>query len=183
MALVFIAAHPGAQTSERLGSVTFPTSCAADLQKPFERAVSLLHSFVYEDAQAQFEDVFKKDPHCAIALWGEAMSIYYPLWFQPNAGTIQHGRELIEQARKVGAKTERERAYIEALATFYQGPDTDYEARTEAYAHAMENLATRYPEICGRSHWKGSSIARQNTTVLASQRASGGAKRLFMCTI
>jgi tetratricopeptide (TPR) repeat protein len=145
-AFVFVAAQPGPQTGERLGIMTFPTSCAADLQKPFERAISLLHSFVYEDAQAQFEDVFKKDPHCAIALWGEAMSIYYPLWFQPNAETLRHGRELIEQARKVGAKTERERGYVDALATFYQASDMDNEARTEAYAHAMQNLAARYPD-------------------------------------
>ena len=122
MTFVFIAAHPGVQTTERLGSVKFPISCAADLQKPFERAVSLLHSFVYDEAQVQFGYIFKKDPHCAIALWGEAMSIYYPLWFQPNAGTIQHGRELIETARRVGAKTTRERSYIDALARFYQGP-------------------------------------------------------------
>jgi tetratricopeptide (TPR) repeat protein len=146
MTFVFIAASLGAQTTERLGTVTFPISCAADVQKPFERAVSLLHSFVYEQAQPQFEDVFKKDPHCAIALWGEAMSIYYPLWFQPNADTIQHGRELIEQAHKVGAKTERERSYVDALGTFYQGSNLDYEARTKAYAQAMQNLAARYPD-------------------------------------
>jgi hypothetical protein len=114
MALVFNAAHPAAQTNERLGSVTFPISCLADPQKPFERAVSLLHSFVYEEAQPQFEGIFKKDPHCAIALWGEAMSIYYPLWFQPNAETIQRGQELIQQAQNVGAKTEHERGYIDA---------------------------------------------------------------------
>jgi tetratricopeptide (TPR) repeat protein len=144
--LVVVAPRSGVQTNESLGTVTFPTSCAADVQKSFERAVSLLHSFVYEEAQTQFEDVFKKDPHCAIALWGEAMSIYYPLWFQPNASTIQHGRELIAQARDLGAKTERERGYIEALATFYQGTETDYEARTAAYAHAMQNLAANYPD-------------------------------------
>jgi predicted Zn-dependent protease len=144
--VVVAAAYPAAQTDERLGSVTFPTSCVADVQKPFERAVSLLHSFVYEDAQPQFEDIFKKDSHCAIALWGEAMSIYYPLWFQPSANTIQRGRELIDRAHQVGAKTERERAYIDALATFYQGADTDYEARTAAYAHAMQNLAAHYPD-------------------------------------
>jgi len=146
MALVLNVAHPAAQTNERLGSVTFPISCTADLQKPFERAVSLLHSFVYEEAQPQFEDVFKKDPHCAVALWGEAMSIYFPLWFQPNAETIQHGQELIEQAQKIGAKTERERSYIDALATFYKGSETDYQARTDAYAHAMKDLAARYPD-------------------------------------
>ena len=113
MALVFNAAHPSAQTNERLGSVIFPISCTADLQKPFERAVSLLHWFVYEEAQGQFEEVFKKDPGCAMALWGEAMSIYYPLWFQPSAETIQHGQQLIEQAQRTrsenGARTKLHR--------------------------------------------------------------------------
>ncbi|MGA9972499.1 MAG: tetratricopeptide repeat protein, partial [Candidatus Acidiferrales bacterium] len=105
-----------------------------------------LHSFVYEEAQGQFEEVFKKDPGCAMALWGEAMSIYYPLWFQPSAETIQHGQQLIEQAQELGAKTERERSYIDALAVFYKGSETAYETRTGAYAHAMQDLAARYPD-------------------------------------
>lgn len=127
MALVFIAAYSRAQTNERLGSMIFPTSRAADLQKPFERAVSFLHSFVYEEAQAQLEN------------------IYYPLWFQPNAATIQHRRDIIQRAQELGAKTARERIYIDALATFCKGYDTDYQVRTDACAHAMQVLAARYP--------------------------------------
>lgn len=142
-----LALPTSAQVSERLGSVTFPTSCAGDVQKPFERGVALLHSFVYEEAEPQFADVFKRDPHCAIALWGEAMSIYYPLWFEPSTDTLAHGRELIDEARKLQAGTQRERDYIAALASFYDGSEkTDYESRTAAYAHAMEGLAAQHPE-------------------------------------
>src|SRR5215472_7571485 len=96
--LVFQCVEARGQAHERLGSVKFPTSCAADVQEPFERAVALLHSFDYDEAETQFEDVLKKDPHCAMALWGVAMSIYYPLWFPPDTGTIVRGRRLIEDA-------------------------------------------------------------------------------------
>jgi tetratricopeptide (TPR) repeat protein len=134
------------QADEVLGKVSFPTSCAADVQGPFERGVALLHSFVYEDAESQFADVFKKDPHCSMALWGQAMSIYFPLWFPPNSTTIQHGQELLAEAQKVGARTERERSYIDALAVFYQGSGTKYETRTAKYAEAMQKVAARYSD-------------------------------------
>jgi hypothetical protein len=38
-------------TSEQLGTVHFPVSCSASVQKPFERGVALLHSFWYEEAE------------------------------------------------------------------------------------------------------------------------------------
>ena len=122
---VFVAArpippYPGAQTSERLCSVTFSTSCAADIQKPFERAVSLLHSFVYEQAQPQFEDVFKKDPHCAIALWGEAMSIYYPLLqFNTAANSLNKLR-----------KSEPRPSANEAILTLWRRPACPHRSRS-----------------------------------------------------
>jgi hypothetical protein len=42
MAFVFNAARPAGQTNERLGSVSSPISCTADLQKPFERAAETI---------------------------------------------------------------------------------------------------------------------------------------------
>ena len=51
-----------------------------------------------------------------------------------------------QKGKAVGAKTQRERDYIDALAVFY----TDYDkvphgARVQAYLKAMEALAARYP--------------------------------------
>jgi len=137
----------GSAAEERLGSVSFPTSCAADLNLPFQRAVALLHSFDYENAGQQFADIAKKDPACGIALWGQAMSIYYPLWFEPDEATLKRGRDLLEQAQKVGAKTTRERDYIQALAVFYQDSSSlNYAARTAAYSREMERVMLRYPQ-------------------------------------
>jgi hypothetical protein len=37
---------------EQLGTVKFPTSCPAAVQKDFERGIALLHSFWYEEARS-----------------------------------------------------------------------------------------------------------------------------------
>ena len=75
----------------QLGTVHFPVSCAASVQKPFERGVALLHSFWYEEAEKEFEQIAKDDPHCAMAHWGVAMSLWHQLWNEPDAKVIKHG--------------------------------------------------------------------------------------------
>jgi hypothetical protein len=72
-------------TETQLGTVRFPISCAASVQKPFARGVALLHSFWYEEAEKEFLDIAKDDPHCAMAHWGVAMSIWHQLWNEPDA--------------------------------------------------------------------------------------------------
>ena len=56
--------------SERLGTVAFSTTCKPAVQREFERAVALLHSFAYSSAETSFKDVAATDPNCAIAHWG-----------------------------------------------------------------------------------------------------------------
>src|SRR5579862_1177547 len=67
-------------TETQLGTVHFPVSCAAAVQKPFARGVALLHSFWYEEAEKEFLQIAKDDPNCAMAHWGVAMSIWHQLW-------------------------------------------------------------------------------------------------------
>src|ERR1700756_4352826 len=69
--------HP---VPEKLGSVQFPTSCSSKVQKSFERAVALLHSFAYSAAEKEFRDVAAKDPSCAAPHWGVAMTYFHQLW-------------------------------------------------------------------------------------------------------
>ena len=83
--------HHEGLTAEQLGTVHFPTSCVLSAQKAFERGVALLHSFWYEEAQKQFEQIAADDPHCAMAHWGIAMSYWHQLWNQPDAKTIRKG--------------------------------------------------------------------------------------------
>src|SRR5579884_4117854 len=76
-------------TPDQLGTVHFPVSCAPEVQKPFERGVALLHSFWYEEAQKEFEDIARQDPQCAMANWGIAMSLWHQLWDRPKEPTIK----------------------------------------------------------------------------------------------
>src|SRR3954468_23791130 len=80
------------------GTVHFATSCSAAVQPSFQRAVAMLHSFGYEAARKAFEDVAQRDPDCAIAWWGVAMTQYHGLWQQISAA---EGKAAIEKARDV----------------------------------------------------------------------------------
>src|ERR1700745_2990257 len=71
-------------TEAQLGSVHFPVSCAAAVQKPFERGVALLHSFWYEEAEKEFEQIAKDDPKCAMAQGGLGISQWNQPWNHPE---------------------------------------------------------------------------------------------------
>ncbi len=64
----------GASANEKLGTVVFATSCSADAQPLFNRAVALLHSFEFARAIEGFDATLKADPSCAMAEWGIALS-------------------------------------------------------------------------------------------------------------
>jgi tetratricopeptide (TPR) repeat protein len=130
----------------KLGQVDFPVTCTAAAQKQFDQALGALHSFWYEEALRLFTAVAETDPSCAMAYWGIAMSIYYPLWVPPSQPTLQKGTNAIEKAKSIGAKTDREGAYIAAIEVFYKDSDKlEHRARTLAYEKAMEQIYRQYP--------------------------------------
>jgi tetratricopeptide (TPR) repeat protein len=133
----------------RFGVVTFATSCSADAQPSFTRGVTLLHSFEFGPAIEGFTQAAKKDPGCGIAWWGQALA----QWGNPFAAGIkpvkqlQPGAEAVERARAAGAKTERERAYIEAVAKLYDNMAAiDQRTRMIAYRDAMERVTATYSD-------------------------------------
>jgi len=131
---------------EQVGTVSFPTSCAPAVQSQFERGVALLYSFEYEVADAQFEGVAEKDSHCAMAYWGQAMTLYHQLWDRPSKAALAQGAELLAKARSFNPPTARERDYIQALSVFYSDTDTlDHNQRADAYSKAMEGVYERNP--------------------------------------
>ena len=131
---------------EKLGTVSFATSCAPTVQSQFERGVALLHSFEYEVADAQFEEVAKKDPRCAMAYWGQAMTFYHELWNRPTKADLAQGAELLAKARSLKPPTNRERDYIQALSVFYSDTDKlDHNQRADVYAKAMQGVHERSP--------------------------------------
>jgi tetratricopeptide (TPR) repeat protein len=135
-----------AQEKAKLGAVRFPVSCSPPAQQQFDRALAALHSFWYEEALRGFTAVTETDPGCAMGHWGIAMSIYYPLWVPPSEATLNKGLAAVAKAKAIGVKTERERAYVEAIAVFYKDADKlDHRSRAVAYEKAMEGLYRQYP--------------------------------------
>jgi len=131
----------------RVGTAHFPVTCERGLQGEFDRAVAVLHSFFYEESERQFAVIAARDPHCTMAWWGVAMSLWHPLWEPPDSLSLVRGWAAIQRADSIGAGTERERAYIAALAAFYRDGDrVDHRTRALAYEHAMEALHARFPD-------------------------------------
>jgi len=134
---------------EKLGVVHFATSCSAGAQKEFNRAVALLHSFQFSRAIEGFNAVLGQDATCGIAYWGIALSD----WSNPFAegmkdkSQLQAGRESTEHGETLGAKTERERAYLAAVGKLYGDYEsTPQRTRLLAYRDAMREVAARYPD-------------------------------------
>jgi tetratricopeptide (TPR) repeat protein len=139
--------HHHHDAGEKLGTVSFPISCAPATQAQFERGMALLYSFEYETACNQFEDIQKKGPACAMAYWGQAMTLYHQLWDRPSKADLQRGAELLAKANSLHPPTARERDYIQALNVFYSDTDKlDHEKRAEAYAKAVRGVYERNPQ-------------------------------------
>ena len=135
--------HP---VPDKLGSVSFATTCKPAVQKDFERAVALLHSFAYAPAEAAFRHVAAADPQCAIAHWGIAMSYFQQLWVPPlRPGGFETARQEIRRAEEVGAPSNRERSFIDALARVYDQA-VAFRQRVTDYEAAMGSLAAAHPK-------------------------------------
>jgi tetratricopeptide (TPR) repeat protein len=134
------------ETDTRLGNVHFATSCNETAQRRFDRAMRYQHSFWYRESKEIFEEAIKADPECGIAYWGVALSLLNNPHNPPPAPNLPLGLAAIQKAKAVGAKTDRERDFIDALSVFY----TDYDkvphgARVQLYLKAMEGVAQRNP--------------------------------------
>jgi tetratricopeptide (TPR) repeat protein len=143
-----------------VGKVTFPISCAPDVQSDFARGVALLHSFFYEEARRVFTSVAERDPKCAMAQWGIAMTWWHPIWTPPTPDEMRAGKAAIEKAMAMNAGSGRERGFITALNTYYNTADSSSAApvgqschgpvgprdRVIAYEKAMRQLRDKYPD-------------------------------------
>ncbi len=126
---------------KEFGSVDFAISCSGSIKKDFNMGLALLHSFEYDEAEKAFTRVIQKEPDCAMAYWGVAMSAYHPLWAPPSPADLMKGAKAIALAKSKIRKTERESEYIDALGVFYTGWDTkDHKTRSLAFEKAMEKI-------------------------------------------
>jgi tetratricopeptide (TPR) repeat protein len=138
--------HQHHETTEKIGKVRFAVSCSTQAQRQFNRALAWLHSFEYEQSEAAFNEVAKTDPQCAMAHWGAAMSLYHQLWVPPNPKELEKATQYVQKAKQIGAKTKRERDYIDAIAQFFDDwGKVDHPTRAARYEQAMETIYRRYP--------------------------------------
>jgi len=136
----------GQADDNKLGKVRFETSCKPEAQKQFNQAMLYQHSFWYRASQKVFEDALKTDPECGIAYWGIALSLLYNPHAPPPTPNLPLGLTAIEKGKTIGAKTQRERDYLDALRVMYADYEkVDHRTRLLAYAKSMEALAQRYP--------------------------------------
>lgn len=124
----------------------FETSCAPSVRDDFNAAVALLHSFWFPEAISTFEKVAQKDPSCAVAYWGIAMS----QWGNPFGGlraaeVIERGKATVTKGLGTGAPSPRERTLLEAAAILFSSADPGTQRqRVAEYEEAMKSLADKY---------------------------------------
>jgi hypothetical protein len=136
-------------STEKLGTVSFSTSCSAVREASFNRAVALMHSFQFAGAIEEFHGILAADPSCSMAYWGIALSS----WGNPFApdlkprAQLEQGFQAVTQARAAQPQTARERAYVEAVAHLYTDTaNTGQRSRVLAYERAMGAVSAAYPK-------------------------------------
>lgn len=155
LALALALALPASATAqehqhgaENLGTVKFPVSCNAEAQNRMNRAVAMLHSFWFPEARRTFESVVQADSGCGVAYWGIALSHFG----NPMAGGISGpaqaaGWQAAQKAASIGARSDRDRAYIEAAAALFRDHDKlDNRTRMRAYEQVMKSIVERFPD-------------------------------------
>src|SRR6184192_3839034 len=174
------------------GKVEFPISCTPAVQSEFSRGVALLHSFFYEEARRVFTSVAERDPKCAMAQWGIAMTWWHPIWTPPTPDEMSAGKAAIEKAMAMNAGTDRERGFITALNVYYNTPDSSTadavgqschgpvgsRDRVVAYEKAMRQLRDKYPDDFEAQTFYAFAIlaigyATPNDTTLSKQLQAG----------
>jgi hypothetical protein len=136
-----------ADVDQRFGTVHFPTSCNEVAQRRFDRGMRYQHSFWYTQAKEIFADAAKADPSCGIAYWGIALTLLNNPHNAPPAPNLPLGLAAIQKAKEIGANTERERDFIDALSIMYVDYDkTLHRARVQSYLKAMAALAAKYKD-------------------------------------
>lgn len=130
----------------QFGSVHFKVTGDEKVQRDFNQAIELLHSFEYDESEKVFSKIIEEAPDCAMAYWGVAMCNFHALWTPPTEDELMKGQKAIVIAKKISKKSDRESAYINALDVFYKDWNTtDYLTRCNNWKNAMKALYDSYP--------------------------------------
>jgi len=140
------AEKPG-HAGHALGEVHFPVSCSAAAQPDFDQALALLHHMTYPRARSAFAELAAREPDCAMAHWGVAMTLFQPLWpTRPTPADLVRGREEIAAAQARSGDA-REKQFIDAAAAFFDDSgEPAYWQRIQRWEAAMARAHAALPQ-------------------------------------
>ena len=131
-----------------VGDVSFPVGCNAEAAPLVERGVALLHHMMYDEAGFVFGMADDRDPDCALAYWGRAMTLIHPLWpDRPSALQLEQGLGLVEKSLSLGGHSARENAYLETTRAYFEGAEARSEKqRLARFSEAWKSLSDAHPD-------------------------------------
>ncbi|WP_258103195.1 hypothetical protein [Marinoscillum sp. MHG1-6] len=126
------------------GEVNFALDCNLDVRETFNLAISLLHSFEYNEAEKAFVQVIDADPNCAMAYWGVAMSNFHALWLQSGTDYLVKGSKILKASSSL-EKSEKAKDYINAISSFYDDwENVSHKERVELFENKMRQVYLKY---------------------------------------
>ncbi|GAB3016340.1 hypothetical protein GCM10027051_20830 [Niabella terrae] len=129
------------------GTVFFRITGDSSTQEAFNQALSLLHSFEYEEAEKRFARIIEKTPNCAMAYWGVAMCNFHALWTPPRREELLKGSRALRLALSIRGVSAREIAYLHGLEVFYTNWEhEDHHRRCQRFEKAMAGIYQDYPD-------------------------------------
>ena len=132
-----------------LGKHHHPVSTRnAEAQRFFDQGVTLIYAFNHDEAVRSFKRAAELDPQLAMAHWGIALAVGPNYNLDVDLDREKAAYDAIQKARSLASgATEKERAYIEALAKRYSNdPKPDLKKLAADYKSAMGELVSRFPD-------------------------------------
>jgi len=119
-----------------------------EAQRFFDQGLTLVFAFNHEEAARAFRRTSELDPQSAMAYWGIALALGPCINLDVDPTHEKAAYDAVQKALLlVPGATERERAYIQALATRYSSdPKVDLRKLDAQYANAMRELFKHYPD-------------------------------------
>lgn len=168
-------AEENSSAEEVLGEIDFSenldSGCQIEAEKNVERhfnkAIALLHSFEYDESRRTFVSVLALAPNCAMAHWGLAMSYLQPLWAPPTQDGFYDASNALITAKDIlkDKNNTKARKFVTALAHYFDGKlpaanplplapsschglaigRTPHQSKLKAYSQAMASMYLEYP--------------------------------------
>jgi tetratricopeptide (TPR) repeat protein len=139
--------HAGPASDEGLGRVHMDISCSQAVAADFDRALALLHNFWYSRALDRFNQVTAKEPGCAMAYWGAAMTYNHPFWDPPSKADETAAWALVQKGLAAQQASRREKLYLAAVAALFDGAGAGSKRlRDRNYRDAMAVAYAEFPD-------------------------------------